>query len=204
MASTTSILGKNVVLGVFRVFPVSRRSSHFPLAVNAALKLDLVLATMQICRALTLIAALSITSCASSPTSYSASESKTVLGAALVLKALDIAESKWSKLGPENYSFNICSGGVFGCSVYYVRVQKTRCSKTFKRMVGIGSTISCDEATMPSLFAAIRKEAGNANDRIEVSFDKKLGYLEHFSVEPHTDLTDQGWHVEITKFRIGR
>jgi len=57
---------------------------------------------------------------------------------------------------------------------------------------------------MPQLFAEVRKEITSGDSDIFISLDPELGYVQWFSFEPHTDLSDQGWGAEISHFRVLR
>ena len=160
---------------------------------------------MKIRKILNAIAAMAAASCVTkSGVQFSPDQKRAFFGAEEILIGLDVAERKWSESGIQNYSFNICRGGVFGCSTYWVHINGEACGMRLEKKIGIGSAISCKEAMMPSLFTEIRNEAGQDNYRIEATFDEEIGYLTSFSVEPRTDLTDQGWRIQISKFRVGR
>jgi len=116
--------------------------------------------------------------------------------------ALDAAEAKWAATGITNYSFRIRRGGAFGGSVYNAVYRPGSCGATHLKDVGLPASFSCEENSMPQLFAEIRNQVASRNSDISVSLDPKIGYVRSFSIEPHTDLTDQGWGAEISHFRV--
>jgi hypothetical protein len=130
---------------------------------------------------------------------YRASEG---MGLNDVAVALDKAEAQWVAAGATKYSFHIRRGGVFGGSVYKVIYRGGSCRATHLKDIGLPSSFACERNSIPQLFAEIRNEVASANSDISLSLDSELGYVHWFSVEPHTDLTDQGWGAEISHFKV--
>ena len=116
--------------------------------------------------------------------------------------ALDKAEAQWAAAGVTNYSFHIRLAGVFGGSVYEATYQAGSCRATHLKDVGLPSSFACDENSMPQLFAVIREEVTSEKSDIWLSLDPELGYVRWFSIEPHTDVPDQGWGAEISHFKV--
>ena len=160
--------------------------------------------TMRCMRAVThnLCLALALVGCAtrSSPgLEYRASYSTSYRTMA---EALDKAESQWVAAGVTEYSFHIRRGGVFGGSVYNVVYRDSSCRAWPLKDIGLSSSIECEENSMPRLFAEVRKEVTSGDSSISLSLDPELGYVRWFWIEPRTDVTDQGWGAEISRFRV--
>ena len=119
-----------------------------------------------------------------------------------LLAALDKAEAQWAAAGIKSYSYRIRRGGVFGGTVYEAVFLPDNCRAERLKDIGSPSKLDCHENTMPGLFAAIRKELATGTSDVSVSLDAKLGYVNWFSIDPSTDLTDQGWGAEISHFKV--
>ena len=119
-----------------------------------------------------------------------------------VVAALNKAEAQWVSVGVTSYSYHIRRGGMFGGSVFKAIYRNGSCRASHLRDVGASSNFSCDENSMPQLFAAIRKAVASKDSDIFVSFDHELGYVMWFSIEPNAGPSDQGWGVEISHFKV--
>jgi len=119
-----------------------------------------------------------------------------------ILAALDRAEAQWGTAGITSYSMNIRRGGVFGGSVFMATYRAGSCRARHLRDAGLPSSFACEENSMPLLLAEVRKEVIAGEADVSLSLDPDLGYVHWFSVEPHTDLTDQGWGVEVSRFKV--
>jgi hypothetical protein len=119
-----------------------------------------------------------------------------------IVAAIDRAEAQWRSAAITSYSLRIRRGGVFGGSVFKATYGPGSCRATYLKDVGLPSSLACEENSMPQLLAEVRNQVTSGEGDVSLSLDPELGYLHWFSVEPHTDLTDQGWGVEITHFRV--
>lgn len=119
-----------------------------------------------------------------------------------LLAALDKAEAQWAAAGIESYSYRIRRGSVFGGTVYAATFLPDKCRARRVKDIGLPSKLNCEENTVPGLFAAIRRELSTGTSDVYVSLDATLGYVNWFSVEPNTELTDQGWGAEISHFKV--
>jgi len=116
--------------------------------------------------------------------------------------ALDRAEAQWGSAAITSYSLRFRRGGVFGGSVFKATYRPGSCRATHLEDVGLPSSFACEKNSMSQLLAEVRKQVISGEGDVSLSLDPELGYIHWLSVEPHTDLTDQGWGVEITRFRV--
>jgi hypothetical protein len=119
-----------------------------------------------------------------------------------IVAALDRAEAQWRAAGITSYSLRIRRGGAFGGSVFKATYELGSCRATHLKDVGLPSSFTCEKNSMSQLFAEVRNEVTSGDGDVWLSLDPEIGYIHWFSVEPHTNLTDQGWGVEITHFRV--
>ena len=119
-----------------------------------------------------------------------------------IVAALDKAKAQWDAAGITNYSLRIRRGGVFGGSVFKATYQAGSCRAAHLKDVGLPSSFACERNSMPQLLAEVREQVISGESDVSLSLDPELGYIRWFSIEPHTDLTDQGWGIEITHFRV--
>ena len=119
-----------------------------------------------------------------------------------IVAALDKAEAQWNAAGIASYSLRIRRGGVFGGSVFKATYRAGSCRAVHLKDVGLPSSFACEKNSMPRLLAEVRELVMSGEGDVSLSLDPELGYVHWFSIEPHTGLTDQGWGVEITHFRV--
>ena len=121
-----------------------------------------------------------------------------------IVAALDRAEAQWRAAAITSYSLRIRRSGVFGGSVFEAIYEPGACRATHLKDIGLHSSFTCEENSMSQLLAEVRKQVTSGDADVWLSLDPELGYIHWFSVEPHTGLTDQGWGVEITHFRVSK
>jgi hypothetical protein len=119
-----------------------------------------------------------------------------------IVAALDRAEAQWGSADITSYSLRIRRGGVFGGSVFKATYGPDSCRATHLKNIGLSSSFACEKNSMSQLLAEVRNQVISGEGDVSLSLDPELGYIHWFSVEPHTDLTDQGWGVEITHFKV--
>ena len=121
-----------------------------------------------------------------------------------IVAALDKAEALWNTAGITSYSMHIRRGGVFGGSVFTATYRAGSCRAKHLKDIGLPSSFACEENSIPQLRTEVRKEIMTGQSDVSLSLDPELGYIRWFFIEPHTNLTDQGWGVEVSDFRALR
>jgi Family of unknown function (DUF6174) len=122
-----------------------------------------------------------------------------------LLVELDRAARLWDSTGLSTYRYTLLRGGVFGGTLYEVRLRKGNCTAHGRPYIGKPKgnwrRASCEGLTIPELLADVRHQLLLGTRRAELEFDETFGYVVRFSVEPNTDLTDQDWYLEVSNFQ---
>lgn len=121
------------------------------------------------------------------------------------LEKLERAEQLWGSANLKKYSYTLKSGGVFGYTTYKISVNNGKCKSKSRYVMGKTASAwaraACDGQTIVELFDKLRSQLMRGVEDIRLEFDPVFGYPKYFYIEPKTDLEDQSWYVEISRFK---
>ena len=119
---------------------------------------------------------------------------------------LEVNRKAWESNRENSYSYTLKRGGVFGYSLYKIKIKNGDCrakSKyVFDRTPMLWKKDSCEGNTIEELYESVRSQIAEGVIKMELTYDEKYSFISYFSVEPKTDYTDQDWYFEITKFKV--
>lgn len=118
---------------------------------------------------------------------------------------LDAHRGVWESKHINSYSYPLKTGGVFGYSLYKIQIKdgicKAKSKYVFNRTPIFWKKDSCEGNTIEELYDSVKNQMSQDIVGMELAYDENYSFISYFSVEPKTDLTDQDWYFEITKFR---
>ena len=124
----------------------------------------------------------------------------------VISSELDAHIKAWESKKEDSYSYTLKRGGVFGYSIYKIKIRNGECSaKTkyvFDRKPIFWKKASCKGNTIEELHESVSRQIANGVIRMELTYNDNYSFIEYFLVEPKTEYTDQDWYFEITKFKV--
>lgn len=113
---------------------------------------------------------------------------------------LETAEQRWKQAAPKNYAYTF----TFRASYVYVDCE----GDSFRARIVNGAPENlpgCDRlrsayATVPHLFAFVRKALAEKPDSIEVSFDPELGYPVSVAIDYQKRTSDDEFYFDVSTF----
>ncbi len=119
---------------------------------------------------------------------------------------LDTHRKSWESEKAISYSYFLKKGGVFGYTIYKIQVIngvcKAKSKYVFDRTPIFWKKASCEGNTIEDLYKAVSCQIAEGVIKMDLTYDEKYNFISYFSVEPKTELTDQDWYFEITKFKV--
>lgn len=118
---------------------------------------------------------------------------------------VDTHSALWGANGIKSYSYTLKRGGVFGYSLYKIKIRDGVCKAKAKHVFGrkpiVWSKDSCEGKTIEELFEAVKHQMEQGVNRVNIKFDQDYSFIANFVVEPKTEYTDQDWYFEIIGFQ---
>ncbi len=118
-----------------------------------------------------------------------------------ILDQIAAAEAVWKRAPLRSYEYTFH----YGASVVYPDCE----SQTIRTRVINGvvmrtagcQTLRSSYSSVPMLFQFLRDTLATHPDRVEVTFDERIGYPISVFVDPKTNITHDEFHFEVTDFK---